>query len=56
MDQRDNHTKARLTVRLENETLQEIERLAQLWRTNTSQVGRVILEDGVRALAEHHAA
>ena len=39
-DQRDNHsTKARLTVRIDNETLQQIERLAQLRRTNASQVG-----------------
>jgi hypothetical protein len=55
MDQRDNHTKSRLTARIDRETLQEIERLARLWRTNTSQVGRVILEDGVRSLAEHAA-
>jgi hypothetical protein len=56
MDQRDNGSrKSRLTVRIENETLQEIERLARLWRTNTSQVGRVILEDGVRALAGNAA-
>jgi hypothetical protein len=54
-DQRDNSTKARRTVRIENETLQEIERLARLRRTNASQVGRVLIEDQLRALAEHAA-
>ena len=52
-DQRDNHsTKARLTVRIDNETLQQIERLAQLRRTNASQVGCCLIEDQLRAPAE----
>jgi len=55
-DQRDNHsTKARLTVRIDNETLQQIERLAQLRRTNASQVGCCLIEDQLRAPAEHAA-
>jgi|RhiMetdeSRZDD1v2_1073273.scaffolds.fasta_scaffold214571_4 hypothetical protein len=49
-------TKAPLTVRIDNETLHEIERLAQLRRTNASQVARVILEDVIRALANGAAA
>ena len=56
MDQRNNHTKARLTVRIDNETLEQIERLAQARRTNASQVGRVLIEDQLRALGDHHAA
>jgi hypothetical protein len=52
MDQRDNSsTKARLTVRIEHNTLEQIERVAEQRRTNASQVARVILEDGLRAIA-----
>ena len=57
MDQRDNGwKKSRLTVRIEHNTLEEIERLAEQRRTTPSQVGRVLLEDQLRSLAEHHAA
>jgi hypothetical protein len=55
-DHRDNgSTKARLTVRIEHNTLEEIERLAERRRTTPSQVGRVMLEDQLRALAGNAA-
>jgi|RhiMetdeSRZDD1v2_1073273.scaffolds.fasta_scaffold875510_2 hypothetical protein len=55
-DHRDNgSTKARLTVRIEHNTLEEIERLAEQRRTTPSQVGRVLLEDQLRALAGNAA-
>ena len=57
MDQRDNgSTKCRLTARIEHNTLEEIERFAEQRRTTPSQVGRCLLEDQLRALAEHAAA
>jgi hypothetical protein len=49
-DQRDQHsTKARLIGRIDNETLHQIERLAQLRRTSASQVGRCLIEDNFAA-------
>jgi hypothetical protein len=55
MDQRDSSAKCRFTVRIEHNTLEEIERLAEQRRTTPSQVGRVLLEDQLRALARNAA-
>jgi hypothetical protein len=45
----------RITTRIDPSALETIERLAESRRTTPAQVARVILEDGVRALAEHAA-
>jgi len=54
-DQRDNSAKARLTVRINHETLQQIERLARQRRTNASQIGRTLIEDQLTALGKDAA-
>ena len=50
------HTsRARITTRVDTETLVEIERLAEQRRTNVAQVARCLIGDAIEALAGHAA-
>jgi hypothetical protein len=48
--------RARITTRVDSETLAEIERLARKNRTNIAQVTRCLIEDAIAALDQQHAA
>jgi hypothetical protein len=52
----DNRRRERIATRIDRDALETIERLAEERRTTIGQVSRRILEDGIRALAERHAA
>ena len=52
----DNRRRERIATRIDRDALETIERLAEERRTTIGQVARCILEDGIRALAERHAA